>query len=180
MKRPRRAREGRATLVRALGLGLVAAVGVVAPVRAAAPHTFGMVGLARLQTAYLHAVLTRPPDPTHPGCRVTLSFVDAHGRLFRDRAGNEVKQTFVLRDNVSSTLRLRSSDALAAGESRTLMRGVVNYPADREGPSDCGSIMVVEEVADQNGHASVIESIGEPCPDAPNPPSPICPGALER
>jgi hypothetical protein len=172
MTEPRSAQVGRGRQAAALAVGLAAALGAGATARAAAPHTFGMVGLARSQTAYLHAVLTRPPDTAHPGCRVTLSFVDARGQVFHDRAGNEVKETFVLRDNVASTLRLRSSDALAAGESRTLMRGVVSYPPETEGRSDCRSIMVVKEIAGVSGRGRVIDSIGEPCEDIPSPPCP--------
>jgi hypothetical protein len=164
-------RRGRTSPAVAIVGALAAAWGSVAPALAAAPHAFGMVGVARQQTAVLNVVLTEP-DGGDRGCRVVLSFVDARGRVLHDRAGNEVSQSFVLIGNVAASLHLRAVEVLGGGASRRSIRPVVSFPPETEGSTECTSLVATIEIVAQDGSTSLFDTIGEPCPADPPPPCP--------
>lgn len=153
-------------------------VGVAAPALVFAVTSelpvFGMLGLGRGRAAVLHLVLVHPPNPLHPGCRVTASFVDARGQVFHDRAGNPVEQTFALRDNVAAALTLRAADILATGETRKPIRAVLTDPPDDGTPSDCTCLVATEEIVGASGRTD-LSIYGQRPPGGGNPPPPpIC------
>ncbi len=78
-------------------------VGDVAVVREA---RFGLVSLARGQTARLSAVCY-PPDP----CHFRLGFLDAAGNPFRDAAGQPIAAEYDVAPGASASLDLLSGDA---------------------------------------------------------------------
>src|SRR5262245_20625133 len=84
-----------------LGLAAAGLLFVTAPAVAFNPQpeppAFGMVGLARSQTAILNVVLAPVPEDVQPPCLVDLSFADASGRSFRDAAGHDVRKRVELR-----------------------------------------------------------------------------------
>jgi hypothetical protein len=132
---------------------------------------FGMVGLARGQTAVLNLVLV---GQSGVGCRVTASFVNASGEVFNDRAGNPVQQTFSLRDNVAAELRLGSADILADGESRKPTRVVLQGPPDDSTPSDCTCLVATREILNSNGRTSISDLAERPGGGGNPPPPPPC------
>jgi hypothetical protein len=174
MRKPDRHGRRRA----ALAVAVAGVLGTAGPALAFDPQPdppgFGMVGLARTQTAVLNAVLTHPSDPAQPGCTVELSFVDARGQVFTDRAGNEVKRTFVLQDSVAVGLRLRAGDVLRARGLRRSIRPVACLATGDAGdaPSACGRLAVTLEIVDGNGHTSILDARGIPPPCDPPPPGP--------
>src|SRR5262245_14930014 len=94
-QRAERRRRGHRSL--SLAAGLVTALGMAAPAWAQVElPRFGMIGLAQGQIAHLSAVLVEPRDASHPGCRVTASFVNASGLVLRDATGRSVSRTFTL------------------------------------------------------------------------------------
>ena len=170
MREQGRMQDGRGARTALLGLGLAAALGVAAPAVAAElapdPHAFGMVGLARFHRAILSAVLTNPPDPGREACRVTLSFVDAMGRTFRDRAGTEVKETFALRDGVAVAVTLHSRDVLTDTELRKAIRPVT----EPEGGCACEGVVASWEIANPAGVTTTTGQLGYRAPPSPDPP----------
>jgi len=114
---------------------------------------FGLIGMARAQTARLNVINLPPPDPEYPPnpCVVTLEFLNEQGEVFRDRAGNLVATRAELPPGESVFLELRAADALAG--STALRRpfrvqverrsGVVEYP-----PNPCDGIVPTLEVYD--------------------------------
>jgi hypothetical protein len=169
--REKRSRRGTPAVARAAGLAASLAVAVPALVLGAEPElpAFGMVGLAYTQTAILSAVLTHVPNAQHPGCAVTMSFVDATGTVFRDRAGSPVRKRVVLRNNVAEFLELPSADVLGPFERRKPIRAAVLETPEPGGASDCCALTLTLELVGPRG------STGEVAlPRAPNPPSPLC------
>jgi hypothetical protein len=134
---------------------------------------FGMVGLARTQVALLSAVLTHQPDEAHLSCLLTLSFVDARGQVFKDRAGAEVKKAIVLRGNAANGLALRASDILADDEIRKPIRPVVVEATDAGLCSDCRNLALTLELVGSNGITTTLASSLMP-PRDPPPPDPHC------
>jgi hypothetical protein len=171
-------REKRSSTVRHGTQGAGRAAGLVAAVLAlsapvvvlgAEPElpAFGMVGLARGQTAVLNAVLTHVPTADHPGCSVTMSFVDARGVVFRDRAGREVKKRVVLRDNVANSLSLPSAEILSLLESRKRIRAAVRETPVPGAASDCCALTLTLELVGPGG--STDETLLPRVPPPPNP-----------
>jgi hypothetical protein len=75
---------------------------------------FGMVGLARLQTARLNvaAVGGGTPDPSQlPACPVALGFVNSMGEPFLDASGMPIAAEGTLEPGTAGALDLRSADA---------------------------------------------------------------------
>jgi hypothetical protein len=128
---------------------------------------FGMVGLARTQTAVLNVVLNPTPDDGHPPCMLELSFVDAAGHVFRDAAGLEVKKTVELRGNVAASLVLRWQDAIPDGQLRVPMRAVAQ-PVPAAG-TECSGLAASLEIVDALGMTRVLclptPDDGAPIPD---------------
>jgi hypothetical protein len=157
----------------AVASALTAVVG--AAVAVAAERTelpaFGLVGLARGQTAVLNLVDVGLPSG-RPTCQVTAAFVDATGQVLHDRAGNPVQQTFVLRPNVAASLRLRAEDVLGNRQLRRSTR-VVLVPSETA-PSDCACLVANREIVAPNG-ATLLDERGQPPNGGGNPPPPpIC------
>lgn len=166
----RSVQEGRPTRSMVPAVVVAAALGLAAPAVAfdlpAEPHAFGMVGLAQDQRAILSAVQTQPPDPTRGVCRVTLSFVDALGQTFRDSAGNEVKQTFSLRDNVAVQLRLNPRDVLSDTERRKAIRPVTEV----HDVCPCVGVVASWEIVTPPGATTATGQLGYRAPGPPDPP----------
>jgi hypothetical protein len=140
----------------------------------AALPMFGMVGIARGQDAVLSLVLVHPPDPDHPGCRVTASFVDARGEVVHDARGNPVQQTFHLRDHVSAALTLRGADVLGT-QLRVPIRAELKAAPNDGTASDCKCLMATKELVGLDGrtnshHDGQLPSGG----GNPPPPPPVC------
>jgi hypothetical protein len=155
----------------ALAAAMAAGLGAASPAAAELP-AFGMVTVARRQTATLHLVLTHEPDAAHPGCQVTASFVDAQGNTLRDAAGNEYSSRLTLHDNVAADLTLPLVNVLPVGQERMQVRAAVRETPDAGSRSDCCALTMTLEIANRNG------SIGELAqPRSPNPPNPICAAA---
>jgi hypothetical protein len=158
-----------------LAVGLAAILALAAPGLAATlqlePRNPGMFGVARGQTAVWNAVLTEPVAAGHPGCRVTLSFVDDKGEVLHDAAGSEVMRTLHLRDNVADALTLRANDVLARGEQRKSIRPVLSDAPDSNICSDCRSLVLTLEVVKSNGVMVMVDAMG---PRDPPPPDPHC------
>jgi len=95
-----------------LTLAVVGCAGVVHA--GPAPHLrSGMVGIARLQTARLSAVLYPPPlrdDVAPVACTVTLAFNRADGTPYLTREGRPIQRQVALMPDRSVSLDLRATD----------------------------------------------------------------------
>jgi len=115
----------------------------------------------------LNVVLAQPPDPQQPpdpgreACHLVLSFMDAQGRPFHDAAGNEVKKMVELRGNVADSLRLRSGDAIPAGQLRAPIRALLSQPPDPTQPSDCMGLVATLEIVGPLGFTQLLY-VGQP------------------
>jgi hypothetical protein len=144
----------------ALALALaVATLGSAAAARAAQPPepVFGLIGIARGETARLNLVLcdgsvrlgdgsVRPGDgsvrlcdgsvvPAEAAtCTVSLGFADPAGEPIHDRSGRAVTVTRVLRPGVGMSLDLSASEALTAGRLRRSFRPVVRVSFEPPDP----------------------------------------------
>jgi hypothetical protein len=167
MSHERTTREAWGRRAAAAGLALAAGLTWVAPALAELP-AYGMMTVARTETAVLYAVLTHQPSAQHPGCRLTASFVDAQGKTLRDRAGRLIKASWVLRGNVAASLPLRAADVLASTQSRRLVRAAVREDL-AGGASNCCALTLTLEISDAFGGIGRLHK-----PRVPNPPSPIC------
>ena len=123
---------------------------------------FGLIGIARAQTARLNVINVPPPDPEYPPnpCLVTLGFVDDQGAIFHDRAGNPLVARAEILPGESAFLELRAADAL--GRTTALRKqfratierrsGPVEYP-----PNPCDGIVPTLEVYDNfTGRTTVL------------------------
>jgi hypothetical protein len=167
-------KNGQGTQVAGRAAALAAAVlTLAAPVLAlgAEPElpAFGMIGLAYSQTAVLNAVLTHVPNTEHPGCWVTMSFVDARGVVFNDRAGRPFKKRVVLRDNIAESLEMPAADILAPFERRKPIRAALRETPDPGAASDCCALTLTLELVGPRGSTGEVE-----LPRIPNPPNPLC------
>lgn len=123
------------------------------------PGRFGMVGLARAQTARLIVVNiadpgapTTPPDP----CRVTLGFVDTSGQPFVDQARQPIAKEVNVLAGQAALLDLRF-DAVADGNDwratpldrtgRVQFRAGLEFPAGQP-PDPCRDLVPTLEVFD--------------------------------
>ena len=100
--------------------------------------SFGMVGITPGQTIRLNVVNLYPPGPSTPDfppgpTRVTLTFLDREGHLFRNRDGSPVGRVAMLEPGESAFLNL-SADQFAGGAARLQLRAVVtvNPPPNPE------------------------------------------------
>jgi hypothetical protein len=168
MRVNRRGRQGRTVRAAVLATTAAAALAAAAPALAELP-AYGMVPVSGRQTAVLHAVLTHEPSLDHPGCWVTASFVDARGDTLKDRAGNEITASWVLRDNVAQALPVRGADVLGEGERRTLIRAAVRETPNPGSSSDCCALTLTLEIRNSTGATADLI-----LPRQPNPPAPIC------
>jgi hypothetical protein len=159
-----------------LAAGLSAALGLAAPALAFDPQpeppAFGMVGLARSQSASLTAVLTQPPDPSHEGCGVTLSFVDEAGKVLKDAAGTPLVREYVLTGNVARSLVVRAEDVLGDGQTRRAIRAVVADLPGKDAPTECVGLVATFEIVASTGATTIAQQLSvepprDPCPPAP-------------
>jgi hypothetical protein len=139
-------------------LGMLATTGLLTaagPVRSFSPQPdpprFGIVGLARDQSAVLNVVLGVPPDPGHPGCQAVLSFAGADGRTLVTSSGAEIKKLVALRGSAAKRLSFRAADVLPEGQQRLSLRAVVDLPPDPDAPSDCTGLIATVELVAPNG-----------------------------
>ena len=127
---------------------------------------FGLVGIARGQTARLNVSLcdgsARLGDGSvrlcdgsvMPGeaatCTVTLGFVDASGAPIQDRAGRTIAATRTVRTGESTSFDLHAAEALALGGLRRSFRAVVRTqePPDPDSPHPCHGLVRTLEVFD--------------------------------
>jgi hypothetical protein len=184
MREQRAVRRGPGKRSLTWAVALVTALTMGAPARARAQSAaqavlpaFGMIGLARGQVARLNGVLVGRRDASHPGCRVTASFVGENGRVLRDRAGNPFTKTFSLRPQIADTLSLNSADILSSTQSRRSIRAVLT-PVNDGMPSNCGCLVINNAVENPDGQTAVLDygnDMKEPRFPNPPPPPPICP-----
>jgi hypothetical protein len=168
--------------MRAKALGAAATLAVAALVTAGTvrafnpqpdPPRFGIVGLARGQTAVINAVLGEPPDDNRPACLLVLSFVGADGRTLAGAGGRESRKVVALRGNVAASLSVRAADVLDEGQLRLPIRAVLGNPPDDGVPSDCRGLLASVEIVGPLGHTQlyVPPDPGHP-PDTDVPPDP--------
>jgi hypothetical protein len=125
------------------------------------PPDFGMVGLARGETARFSAVLVGNPDLYPPGpCRVRLGFVDAAGNAIRNRAGAPVAVVENLRRGHVVSVDLPSAEALGDGSVRKAIRAVLTDPPDPDfPPGPCDALMgTVEIFSNESGRTLLLQS----------------------
>jgi hypothetical protein len=131
------------------------------------PPAFGMVRLARTQTAILNVVLVPVPEDGQEPCVVHLSFVDAGGAAFRDAAGQEIGKRVELRGNVAASLALRWQDAIPTGQLHAPLRAVAT-PVPEDG-RECRGLVATLEIVDLLGGTRVLYAPtpddGQPTPD---------------
>jgi hypothetical protein len=147
--------------VRAAGLVVTVAAGVAASVATGRafnpqpePPAFGMIGLARTQTAILNAVLTEAGGGTRTGCHVVLSFVDAAGEPLHEAAGNPVSQKVTLHGGAAQSLHLPAVQALPAGQVRVPIRAVIGAGPE-PAAADCGGLVTTLEIVNARGRTTV-------------------------
>ena len=127
---------------------------------------FGMVGLARLQTARLNvaAVGGGAPDPSDlPSCPVTVGFVDSMGEPFRDASGMPIAAEGTLVPGEAGALDLRSADAFRGLTGlRVAFRAVlrVAFP-----PNPCQPPVATLEVFDNLTGRTGLLAVGGGAPD---------------
>ena len=160
-------------------LGLVALLGAAAPAGAQQMPIFGMIGLADGQVAILNLVLVDPSDTSHPGCRVTASFVDWKGQVFSDAWGNPARKTFTLQPQIAAGLRLPAASILD-GQSRRSIRAVLTPVPNVTTYSDCTCLTTSVELVDPNGRTALLDNghvgmgLGPPSPWPPGGTPPAC------
>jgi hypothetical protein len=154
----------------------VACLVLAIPVAAAAQEgfapaaPFGLVGLARFQTARLNVVsLTVPSPEAPPGpCLVVLSFVDEAGEPIVGRGGQPVASEAELLPGQSTFLELSSAVALSGTVAlRRQVRARVFVPDP--GPPDvppgpCAQLASTLEIIDQFTARTVLVLIPSPGP----------------
>ena len=118
------------------------------------PPSFGMVGLARTQTAILNAVLTEAGGATRTGCDVVLSFLDADGEPFQDAAGAELSRRVTLEGGAAESLQLQGRHVLPAVQ-RVAIRARIEA-APEPAASDCGGLVATLEIVDARGRTSIL------------------------
>ena len=138
--------------VLAMTTGLLTAAG---PVRSFNPQPdppgFGIVGVARDQSAVLNVVLGIPPDTGHPGFQAVLSFAGADGRTLVSASGDQIKKLVTLRGGAARRLSFRAADVMPEGQQRLPLRAVVEHPPDADVPSDCTGLIATVELVAPNG-----------------------------
>jgi hypothetical protein len=121
---------------------------------------FGLLGLARTQTARLSAVVTRDPDLVSPGpCSVALSFVDAAGRPYVDAKGEPIAAEASLVPGAATWI-----DLPAVQKSQKLRRAfravLVAQPEPDAPPDPCRSLAgTVEIIDDKDGRTTTVYAL---------------------
>ena len=133
------------------------------PAQGSSVQRFGMVGLARGQTARLNVVnaqLVRPPDGRgDAGCPVELSFIDSVGRTVASGGGT-------LRAGEAILIDLPFAERGRGLETRLQIRGVVRSTL---GP--CADLIATVEIFDTpSGRTTIVLNL---------PPEPACSDAQE-
>jgi hypothetical protein len=132
------------------------------------PGRFGMVGLARGQTARLNAAnISNPSAPTAAAdpCRVTLGFVDTSGQPFLDQNRRKIAREVNLLPGQAALLDLRF-DAVTDGNDwrptpvdrtgRVQFRAGLEFPAGTP-PDPCRDLVPTLEVFDNlTGRTAVL------------------------
>lgn len=145
------------------------------------PPAFGMVGLARLQTARLSLVNLQPPDPQQwvggvPRVGARLTFLDVTGRPFLDRTGASIGLDVDLEPGASAFVDLRSMDAFRnVTGPRVQFRPLVEFLDDpmMTTPCPCERAVATLEIFDElTGRTMVLYA--QP-PDPTQPPDPAEP-----
>jgi hypothetical protein len=121
-----------------------------------AQHVYasGAVGITRGQTARWHVVNPRSPVPhTGPTCPITLSFINAQGRVLRT-------SSVTLKPGESGLLELKVDDLLPDGtggpihaEATVPATGPVDEPGSR---INCAILPTLEIVDNASGRTSVL------------------------
>lgn len=133
---------------------------------------FGLVGMARLQTARLNVINLFPPDPFLPPdpffppdpilppdpivppdpCHVAIGFLHPDGEPFVTAAGGPLIIERDLRPGESMVLELSSADAFFGSRlSRVPIRAaalLTHLPTPAEAPEPCGAIVPTLELYD--------------------------------
>jgi hypothetical protein len=160
--------------------GMLASVAVLAVAVPAWSQThLGMVGIARDQRAVISAVMASPPDDSHPGCRLVLSFVGADGQTLVDSSRAEIKKLVTLRGNVAERLAFRAADVMPENQLRLPIRAVLGNPPDDGIPSHCAAVLVTVELVAPNGW-TILNQSPPPCDDTDDDPTNDCAGALNN
>lgn len=126
---------------------------------------FGLLEVARLQTAQLNVINLQPPDPATPPapvhppnptqppdpCRIAIGFLHPDGQPFVDAAGLPIILEQELGPGESAVLELRSADAFRGSRSgRMTIRatGLFRHgPApDDDAPDPCGAVVPSLEI----------------------------------
>lgn len=126
---------------------------------------FGLLEVARLQTARLAVINlvppdpVQPPDPVHPPdpttppdpCRVAIGFLHPDGQPFVDAAGLPIILEQELGPGESAVLELRSADAFRGSRSARMpirATGILRHapPPDDGAPDPCGAVVPSLEV----------------------------------
>ena len=129
---------------------------------------FGMVGLARLQTARLSVVAVGggSPDPNGlPSCPVALGFVNSMGQPFLDASGMPIAAEGTLAPGQAGALDLRAADAFRGLTSlrvafRPVMRVLATAP-----PNPCQPPVATLEVFDSLTGRTNLLAVGGGTPD---------------
>jgi hypothetical protein len=134
------------------------------------PNTFGLVGLARLQTLALTAF--RPPNPNVPPnpCVVGLTFLDAAGRFVVDRDDQPIARRRALLPGEFLALNLPAALVFSdAASLRVPIRAFVHVqPGPSDEPDACAGLTTTLEVVDAlTGRTSLIYAAGQ----QPGPPT---------
>jgi hypothetical protein len=159
---------------------------------------FGLIGLARLQTARLNVVNllppdpVTPPDPIHPPdphtppdpCHFAIGFLLPDGRPFTDAAGVPIIIEGDLRAGDFAGLDLQSADAFRASRSlRLSIRPtalLTHMPVADGAPEPCGAVVPTLEIYEPvSGRTQVFAHPSEILGfnPQPEPPGELSPGS---
>jgi hypothetical protein len=173
MKTEEAGRKGRNERSALWAMGLIVALGIAAPASAQAPlPRFGMVGLAQGQVASLSMVLVEPRDASHPGCRVTASFVDAKGIVLRNSAGRSFAKTVTLQPQIAAALEMPANQVLASTQARGAIRAVLSPAATAGAATACGCLIATVELRAANGVTMLFDEGKDPIFRGNPPPPP--------
>jgi len=160
--------------------GMLASVAVLAVAGPAwSQSRFGMVGVARDQGVVLNVVMANPPDDSHPGCRLVLSFVGADGRTLVNPSRTEITKLVTLRGSAAERLAFRAADVMPENQLRLPIRAVLGNPPDDGTPSDCTGMVATLELVAPNGWTTLSFET-PPCDDTDADHTNDCPHALNN
>ena len=130
------------------------------------PALFGMMGIARGQTARitvanLHPTSTEPPDPESPPTtfNVVAYFLDSDGNPLLNGDGRPIRRTGMLQAGHSAFLQINADTLLGRDQTRLNFRPVVivqlTRNADGQSPPD-PCVPVVEVIENTSGKTSLL------------------------